>query len=46
MSEGLQLHWDSLNSISSKLNDKGAVTELMADIRDLAIQIDQVTEYF
>lgn len=46
MYEGLQLHRALLSSISPRLENKEKVTELLADIRDLVIQINKVVEYF
>uniref|UniRef100_A0A8D3BM39 Uncharacterized protein n=2 Tax=Scophthalmus maximus TaxID=52904 RepID=A0A8D3BM39_SCOMX len=42
ISEGLQLHRALLSTISGRLQNKDQVTELMADIRDLDIQINKV----
>ena len=42
MSEGLQLHRALLSAVSERLQSKNKVTELMADIRDLTIQINKV----
>ncbi|KAK2820205.1 hypothetical protein Q5P01_023164 [Channa striata] len=42
MSEGLQLHWALLNSVSPLLQNVDKVTELMADVRDLSIQINKM----
>lgn len=42
MSEGLQLHRALLSSVSPRLENKDKVTGLMADIRDLAIQINKM----
>ncbi|XP_028264179.1 uncharacterized protein LOC114437585 isoform X2 [Parambassis ranga] len=42
MYEGLQLHQALLSSVSSKLESNDKVTGLMADIRDLAIQINKM----
>ncbi|GAA6227925.1 uncharacterized protein LOC108875695 isoform X1 [Lates japonicus] len=42
MSEGLRLHQDLLSSVSQKLQSKDKVTELMADIRDLTIQVNKM----
>ncbi|XP_060951581.1 colony stimulating factor 3 (granulocyte) a [Limanda limanda] len=41
MSEGLQLHRALLSAVSERLQSKNKVTELMADIRDLTIQINK-----
>lgn len=46
MSEGLQLHRALLSSVSPRLENKDKVTGLLADIRDLVIQINKVAEYF
>uniref|UniRef100_A0A3B4YIH9 Colony stimulating factor 3 (granulocyte) a n=1 Tax=Seriola lalandi dorsalis TaxID=1841481 RepID=A0A3B4YIH9_SERLL len=42
MSEGLQLHRALLSSVSERLENKNKVTDLMADIRDLIIQINKM----
>uniref|UniRef100_A0A3P8S5X2 Colony stimulating factor 3 (granulocyte) a n=1 Tax=Amphiprion percula TaxID=161767 RepID=A0A3P8S5X2_AMPPE len=42
MYEGLQLHQALLSAVSSRLGNKDKVIELMADIRDLAIQINKM----
>ncbi|XP_070783762.1 colony stimulating factor 3 (granulocyte) a [Enoplosus armatus] len=42
MSEGLQLHRALLSSVSPRLENKDKVTGLMADIRDLVIQINKM----
>nr|XP_019938526.1 PREDICTED: uncharacterized protein LOC109626803 isoform X1 [Paralichthys olivaceus] len=42
MSEGFQLHRALLNAVSERLQNKNKVTELMADIRDLTIQINKM----
>ncbi|XP_078146949.1 colony stimulating factor 3 (granulocyte) a isoform X2 [Centroberyx gerrardi] len=42
MSEGLQLHQDLLKSVLPQLDNKDCVTELLADIRDLLIQIHKM----
>ncbi|AWP17486.1 Granulocyte colony stimulating factor 1 isoform 2 [Scophthalmus maximus] len=42
ISEGLQLHRALLSTISGRLQNKDQVTELMADIRDLDIQINKM----
>ncbi|XP_040922992.1 colony stimulating factor 3 (granulocyte) a [Toxotes jaculatrix] len=42
MSEGLQLHRALLSSVSERLSNKNKVIELMADIRDLTIQITKM----
>ncbi|XP_076008163.1 colony stimulating factor 3 (granulocyte) a isoform X2 [Genypterus blacodes] len=42
MLEGLQLHRSLLSSIMPRLNGKDKVTELLADIRDLLIQIPKM----
>lgn len=46
--EGLQLYRALLSSLSNypRLANKDKVTELMADVRDLAIQIKKVGECF
>lgn len=46
MSEGLQLHRALLISVSPRLKNKDKVTELMADVKDLSIQINKVGECF
>lgn len=45
MAEGLQLHRALLAAVSPRLDNKDGVSELQADIRDLAIQINKVGEY-
>ncbi|XP_047465619.1 granulocyte colony-stimulating factor-like [Mugil cephalus] len=42
MHEGLLLHRDLLSSVSPRLESKDSVTGLMADIRDLALQITKM----
>lgn len=42
MHEGLLLHRGLLSSVSPRLEVKDKVTDLMADIRDLAVQIMKV----
>ncbi|XP_076616350.1 colony stimulating factor 3 (granulocyte) a isoform X1 [Chaetodon auriga] len=42
MSEGLQLHRTLLTSVSPHLESKDKVTELLADIKDLGIQINKI----
>ncbi|XP_026171630.1 colony stimulating factor 3 (granulocyte) a isoform X2 [Mastacembelus armatus] len=42
MSEGLQLYRALLSSVSPRLENRDTVTELMADIRDLSIQISKL----
>ncbi|XP_026206534.1 colony stimulating factor 3 (granulocyte) a isoform X2 [Anabas testudineus] len=42
MSEGLQLHRALLISVSPRLKNKDKVTELMADVKDLSIQINKM----
>ncbi|XP_070708166.1 colony stimulating factor 3 (granulocyte) a [Pempheris klunzingeri] len=42
MCEGLQLHRALLISVSPRLQNKNKVTELLADIRDLVIQINKM----
>nr|XP_020461810.1 uncharacterized protein LOC109963549 isoform X2 [Monopterus albus]XP_020461811.1 uncharacterized protein LOC109963549 isoform X2 [Monopterus albus] len=42
MSEGLQVHQALLSAVSPRLENKDRVTELMADIRDLTIQINKM----
>ncbi|XP_049418788.1 colony stimulating factor 3 (granulocyte) a isoform X2 [Epinephelus fuscoguttatus] len=42
MSEGLQLHRALLISVSPRLANKDKVTELLADIKDLVIQINKM----
>lgn len=42
MHEGLQLHRALLSSVSPRLENKDKVALLMADIRDLAIQINKM----
>ncbi|XP_044035637.1 colony stimulating factor 3 (granulocyte) a isoform X2 [Siniperca chuatsi] len=42
MSEGLQLHRALLSSVSPRLENKDKVTGLLADIRDLVIQINKM----
>ncbi|XP_022598757.1 uncharacterized protein LOC111220080 isoform X2 [Seriola dumerili] len=42
MSEGLQLHRALLSSVSERLENRNKVTDLMADIRDLTIQINKM----
>ncbi|XP_041819168.1 colony stimulating factor 3 (granulocyte) a [Chelmon rostratus] len=42
MSEGVQLHRALLTSVSPRLESKDKVTELLADIRDLGIQINKI----
>ncbi|XP_039991573.1 colony stimulating factor 3 (granulocyte) a [Xiphias gladius] len=42
MSEGLQLHRALLSAVSERLQKKNQVTDLMADIRDLTIQINKM----
>lgn len=42
MSEGLQLHQALLGAVSERLENTDKVTALMADIRDLIIQINKV----
>ncbi|XP_035514127.1 uncharacterized protein LOC118325522 [Morone saxatilis] len=42
MSEGLQLYRASLSAVSPRLENKDKVTELLADIRDLVIQINKL----
>ncbi|XP_008288010.1 colony stimulating factor 3 (granulocyte) a isoform X2 [Stegastes partitus] len=42
MYEGLQLHRALLSSISPRVGNKDKVTGLMADVRDLAIQINKM----
>nr|ARP51377.1 GCSF-2 [Oplegnathus fasciatus] len=42
MSEGLQLHRALLSSVSPRLENKDKVTGLLADIRDLVIQINKL----
>ncbi|XP_034426689.1 colony stimulating factor 3 (granulocyte) a isoform X2 [Hippoglossus hippoglossus] len=44
MSEGLQLHRALLSAVSERLQSKNKVTELMADIRDLTIQINKMLQ--
>lgn len=44
MSEGLQLHRALLSSVSPRLENK--LTGLLADIKDLIIQINKVEHYF
>lgn len=46
MSEGLQLHRALLTSVSPRLESKDKVTGLLADIKDLVIQINKVAGYF
>ncbi|XP_062234477.1 colony stimulating factor 3 (granulocyte) a [Platichthys flesus] len=44
MSEGLQLHRALLSAVSERLQSKNKVTELMADLRDLTIQINKMLQ--
>lgn len=46
MFEGLHLHRSLLSSVLPHLNHKDKVTELLADIKDLLIQIPKVREHF
>ncbi|XP_051795574.1 colony stimulating factor 3 (granulocyte) a [Acanthochromis polyacanthus] len=42
MYEGLQLHQALLSAVSSRLGNKDKVNDLIADIRDLAVQINKM----
>ncbi|XP_042364390.1 colony stimulating factor 3 (granulocyte) a isoform X2 [Plectropomus leopardus] len=42
MSEGLQLHRALLSSVSPRLENKDKVTDLLADIKDLGIQVNKM----
>lgn len=44
MSEGLQLHQALLKAVAPRLEKQDKVTELLADIRDLVIQVNKVGE--
>lgn len=46
VSEGLQLHRALLRSVSPRLQNKDKVAALLADIKDLIIQINKVGERF